>query len=184
MDKALSVNDVSENLQSKISVQDYSKKPVIDGVKIVDVKNFVGEDGDFSELFRINENGEVDNFPGFKIAQINRSKLIPGAIKAWHLHFNQDEIWHVVPSNRLVVGLWDVRANSATNNVSMKIVLGGGISKLLYIPRGVAHGCANFTKKDAELFYFVSNQFDINNPDEKRFKWDENGADFWTPTRE
>src|SRR3989338_581052 len=170
MSQGLTQEDILDEIKPDIYTQDYSKKPEIDGVKIINLKNHTGEDGDFCEVFRIGTNGETQEFPGFKIAQINRSKLISGAIKAWHLHFNQDEIWHVVPSNRLVVGLWDVRADSKTKDTSMKIILGGGASKLLYIPRGIAHGCANFTKKDAELFYFVSNQFDINNPDEKRFK--------------
>ena len=66
----------------------------------------------------------------------------------------------------------------------MRVLLGGGASKLLYIPRGVAHGCSNFYKKSTELFYFVSSRFDINNPDERRLNWDILGSDFWSPKHE
>ena len=82
--KNLSIDDVLVRLKQEIYVQDYSKKKLIEGVKIVDVKKFIGEDGTFEELTRLNEQGNMEEFPDFKIKQINRSKLIPGSIKAWH----------------------------------------------------------------------------------------------------
>lgn len=184
MSESLTQEDILEEIRPDVYTQDYSKKPEIDGIQMVSLKNYIGEDGDFCEVFRIEENGETQEFPSFKIAQINRSKLIAGAIKAWHLHFNQDEVWYVVPSTRLIVGLWDVRDNSKTKNNAMRLTLGGTDSKLLFIPRGVAHGCANFTKGPAELFYFVSNKFDPTSPDEKRIKWDALGTDFWEQKRD
>ena len=43
MDKALTLDDIDEKSQGNIYTQDYSAKPTIEGVKIVPVKNFVGD---------------------------------------------------------------------------------------------------------------------------------------------
>lgn len=176
--------EIDETLASTLYTQDYSPKPVIEGVKIVSLKNYTGEEGDFSEILRVNNEGYIQDFPEFKIAQINRTKLHAGSIKAWHLHMKQDEIWVLIPNGHLFVGLWDVRKNSPTKGTSMRIALGENNSQLLFIPRGVAHGSANFTSDSIQLFYLVNQRFNISDPDEKRLKWDSLGADFWLPQKD
>lgn len=183
MNKALTIDDIDEARRGEIYVQDYSAKPTIDGVKIIPVKNFIGEDGDFSEIIRLT-NGEIEGIEGMKVAQVNRSKLLPGSIKGWHLHFEQEDIFYLPPSDSLLVGLWDLRKISGTSGVSMKITLGAGVSSLLYIPRGVAHGMVNISGEPIDLFYFVNSQFDAKNPDERRLPWDSLGADFWVPQKD
>lgn len=183
MNQTLTHKDIDGKYQKKVFLEDYSKKPVIEGVQIVELRTIVGEDGDFSELMRVNENGESQQFPGFFLKQVNRSKLAPGSIKAWHLHYNQEDIWHVLPSDKLFVALLDVRKDSPTKHMTMRLALGGGKSYLVYIPRGVAHGVANFSKKDATMLYFVNQNFNIDNPDEERLPWDIIGADFWEVTK-
>lgn len=180
---ALTLDDIDEKSRGQIYVQDYSAKPTIDGVKIIPIKNFVGEDGDFSEIIRLSE-GSIEGIEDMKVGQVNRSRLLPNAIKGWHLHFEQEDIFYLPPSDSLLVGLWDLRKSSGTNGTSMKITLGAGQSSLLYIPRGVAHGMTNISGEPIDLFYFVSNQFDPKNPDERRLPWDSLGADFWTPSRD
>ncbi len=178
----LKKEDLLDTAQSKLFIQSYSKKN-IDGVRVVELPNFVGEDGDFTELLRL-ENGEVEKFPGFKLAQINRTKVYPGTVKAWHFHYKQDEVWHVMPSSHLLVGLWDLRKNSNTTGVSTRLGIGGGKASLMYIPRGVAHGYANFSNAVGEVLYFVNNKFNLQEPDELRLPWDSNGSTFWQPARE
>lgn len=184
MDATFSENDILDTLKDKIYTQNYSEKDTIDGVSLSNLDTFVSEDGDFSEVFRLSNNGEVEQFPGFKIAQANRSKLNGRSVKAWHAHFNQDEIWYVAPSHHLLIGLWDIRKNSKTADKKMRVVLGGGKSQLLLIPRGVAHGGLNLLYKPCEIMYFVNQVFDRNNPDEKRMNWDILGAEFWSPARD
>lgn len=184
MSQPLIKNQLLKDFQAKMYVQDYSRKTVIDGVKIVPVNNFTGEDGDFSELLRLNAHGENENFPGFRIAQINRSKMMPGAVKAWHFHLKQEEIQTVLPEDHLLVGLWDLRDKSPTKGVSMRLVLGGGKAHLVYIPKGVAHGYTNLSGKPATIIYFMDQQFDIKDPDEHRLPWDSLGADFWNAQRD
>lgn len=184
MPKSLSIEDIDDKIKSKVYTQNYSKKTGIEGVRLIPLINHVGEEGDLSEIIKTDDHGNIIDFPGFTIVQINRTRLNPKSIKAWHLHFKQDEIWYVVPNAELLVGLWDVRKVSPTKNATMRIVLGGGGSPLLYIPRGVAHGSANLTNQAVELFYFVNQTFNLKDPDEHRIPWDAKGENFWTPQRD
>lgn len=183
MNQPLTNKDIDGKYQKKIYIQDYGKKPVIDGVKIIEIKNYVGEDGDFAEIMRLNERGESEEFPGFVLRQISRSKMIPGSVKAWHIHFAQDDIWHVLPDNKLLVALWDVRKDSPTKHLTMRFATGGGKAHLIYIPRGVAHGAVNYSEEESTILYFVNAQFNIENPDEVRLPWDSLGEDFWEPIK-
>jgi dTDP-4-dehydrorhamnose 3,5-epimerase len=184
MTDPISKNQILDNQQGRVFVQDYSKKPVIEGVKVVEMRNMVGEDGDLTEIFHLNEHGESEEFPGFFLKQVNRSLVMPGAIKAWHLHFNQDDIWHILPHDRLTVALWDTRKDSPTSGVTMKLALGGGKSHAVYIPRGVAHGTVNHSQNPATIMYFVNQKFDLASPDENRLPWDSLGANFWDAPKE
>ena len=78
-----------------------------------------------------------------------------------------------------MLGLWDVRESSSTKDFKMKIILGSGHSKLVYIPRGVAHGVTNKSTGTGTVYYFINQQFDMKDPDERRLAWDAAGADFW-----
>jgi len=183
MANILSEDDINLDLKDQIFVQDYSPKTKIEGVQLIPVKNINGEDSDFCEILRLDSKGELEAMPGFQLRQTNRTLLMHGAVKAWHIHYNQDDIWYLPPSDHLLVGLWDTRKNSPTSGAKMRIALGNGQSNLLYIPRGIAHGCANVSGKNVNLFYYVNQQFDIKNPDERRLEWDALGADFWTPEK-
>lgn len=175
----LLLKDIVANLQKDVFIQDYSKKKIIEGVKIVEVKRMAGEDGTFEDLLRLDMTGHLELFPEIQVRQINRSKLLPGSIKAWHLHFKQEDVWYVAPEDHMILGLWDCRENSSTKGKSMKVIMGNGTSKLVVVPRGVAHGVVNVASAPGSVFYFVNNQFDVNNADESRLKWDALGASFW-----
>lgn len=166
--------------------QSYTGVKSIDGVKFFPIRNFVGDEGDFCEVIRLDEKGFVEGVEGFQLRQQNRARSFPGSIKAWHFHHQQDEMWYVPPHCQMFVGLWDLRDDSPTKNVRMRSNLGAGNSRLLYIPRGVAHGYANFSGNSVDLFYFANNQFSLENPDENRVSWDfdEESRQFWTPERD
>jgi len=149
---------------------------------VIDLRLMVDDGGSFSELVRLNEEGCLEAIPEFKVRQCSFSNVMPGAIKAFHLHFNQEDVWFVPPSDRLLVGLVDARVSSPTRDQTMRMVLGAGRGQLLYIPRGVAHGCANVWSEPSSVFYFVSQHFNLKDPDERRLPFDITGADFWTIT--
>lgn len=176
--------EFSDSIANNVFVQDYSSKTKIDGVQVIDLPRFTTDEGDFSEIIRLNDQGELEVVPGFKLQQINRTRIFPGSVKAWHVHKKQDEIWYTSPYNQLFVGLWDLRKGSPTEGKTMRVTIGGGKSHLLYIPKGVAHGNANFSNKETELFYFVTQKFNLNEPDELRLHWDACGKEFWTPERD
>lgn len=180
----MTLDDIDEKIRPKVYTQDYSPKILIDGVKIIQLKHAVGEEGDFSELMRLNEKGEFNEIPGFSVRQINRSTQFPNSIKAWHMHLKQDELWYVPEESQLLAGLWDIRKNSKTHGITNRIVLGETTHRMLYIPRGVAHGSANFSTNQGIIIYFMNGQFDIKHPDEHRIPWDSLGADFWKPERD
>jgi len=164
-----------------VSTQDYLSKPVIDGVVLVELRRFVDDGGSFVELSRVADFGMLMSVPGIFLAggQINHSEVEPGAIKAWHVHYDQYDVWYVPPRQRLLVGLWDVREDSPTANVRMRVVLGAGRAQLLVIPPGVAHGCANLSNEPVDIIYFINRQFNPEDPDEQRLPWDVLGEEFW-----
>jgi len=172
-------NDIIDELREKIKTQDYSKKAQIDGVRFIDVAEFPDDGGTFAELARLDDSGSMLAMPDFKVKQINRSEMEQNSVKAFHLHYNQDDIWFVPPSERLLVCLVDTRKGSATRGVIMRFVLGAGKARLLYIPRGIAHGVANLTTEKQTLIYFVNQQFNASSPDEHRLPWDVFGKEFW-----
>lgn len=181
--KQLAPEEIMSSVQSQVSTQGYSGRQRIDGLQIVEIRRMAGEDGTFEELLRLNEEGNLMAIPEFKVRQVNRSKLLAGAIKAWHLHYNQEDVWYVAPDDHMMLGLWDVRENSPTKDMKMRVPLGAGTSKLVYIPRGVAHGVVNISNKEGNIIYFVNQQFNVEDPDERRLPWDAAGADFWVPER-
>lgn len=178
MSEEFSIEDIGTDYKDSISVQDYSKKPSIDDVKIIELKQFIDDSGSFNEILRFGE-GKLVEFPEFNLSQVSYSLMDPGAVKAFHLHLKQEDIWFIPPKDKLVVGLFDTRKNSKTYNLKQRLVMGGGKALLLYIPRGVAHGAANLSKKPAQIFYLMNQQFDPEDPDEKRLPWDSLGKDFW-----
>jgi dTDP-4-dehydrorhamnose 3,5-epimerase-like enzyme len=178
----LTLQDLNSAAQDTLGLEDYSKKS-LEGVQKIALPAFPNDQGDFSELARLNEMGELQAVPGFKLRQINRSTIFTGAIKAWHLHFKQNEIWCVAPAFSLTVGLYDARQNSATQGQSLKVTIGGGKAELLLIPKGVAHGFMNVSGETVQLIYLVDQQFNLEDPDERRLPWDFLGAEFWTPEK-
>ncbi len=171
--------DITAPFAEHVTVQDYSPRRRIEGVRILDLTLFLDDGGSFNELLRLRPDATVEALPEFRVAQSSYSEVEPGAIKAWHLHRRQDDLWFVPPSHRLLVGLLDVREQSATAGLSMRFVMGGGRAQLVYIPAGVAHGAANLSQATAAILYFTSAGFDPQDPDEHRLPWDTLGAEFW-----
>jgi len=177
--KPLTKDAIGGDFCHELSVQDYSKKPTIEGVQLINLNLFVDDGGHLAEIVRLDEQGNLQILPEFKVRQSTYSQMLPGVIKAFHLHYNQEDVWFVMPTDRLLIGLFDARKDSPTYNQSMRFVFGAGRAQILYIPRGVAHGLGNLWDKPASMIYFVNQRFDANAPDEQRLPWDILGEDFW-----
>lgn len=172
-----------KKISSRLKKQDYASTTLIQGVKFFELKEFVDDGGSFLELGRFTK-GLLAAVADFEVHQINYSVVLPGAVKATHIHKNQEDIWFVPASDRVLVGLRDLREKSSTFGVTMRFVLGGGRSRLLLIPRGVAHGLANLWTLPATLIYFVNQHFsaDPEQCDEYRLDPYFFGEDFWKIT--
>ncbi len=166
-------------------VQDYGNRPAIDGVEIVPLKRFSDDSGSFTEIGRLS-GGNLDSIDGFRIAQINDSLLVPGAIKAFHVHRRQTDVWYVPPEDRVLLVLVDVREGSATENSVVRLCLGNGQSRVVRVPPGVAHGCRNIGTASARIIYFTDLYFsaDPEETDEGRLPWDFIGTEVWEPARD
>ncbi len=173
----LTLKDLDPLVAKIIRTKKYEAQKQIDGVKFINLNYLPSEGGGFTEIFRP-KTKNLD-LPNFDLQQISYSQIDPGTINAWHLHLKQDDLWFVPPSSKLFVGLHDLRKDSSTFKKTMRVVLGNHSARLLFIPRGVAHGYANLSPNQASLTYLMSNTFDIKNPDELRFSRDYLGKNFW-----
>src|SRR4029079_6836360 len=164
---------LSKSAEEKYRVQEYGKASAIDGVLFHDLKRHHDDGGSMMERGRL-ASGKLDAFPGFEVAQVNYSTLEPGSIKAFHVHRRQTDVWFVPPEDRLLLVLADVRADSPTSGTTQRVLLGGGSSRLVKIPPGVAHGCRNLGTLPARILYFTDLQFspDPGSTDEGRLPWD------------
>jgi dTDP-4-dehydrorhamnose 3,5-epimerase len=171
----LKLNKEAEKLYR---VQEYGPKPSIEGVALHDLPQHGDAFGSLTELLRL-EAGKAGALGGLSIAQINYSTLEPGAIKAFHVHRRQTDVWFVPPGDRVLLILADVREGS--EGARQRLLLGGGRSRLVVIPPGVAHGCRNVGTQEATIVYFTDVHFspEPSRTDEGRLPWDFLGADVW-----
>lgn len=183
MPDRLSLSQIGPDFRDHVSTQAYGGATPIEGVQRVDLRLLIDDGGSFAELVRLDDRGRLLAFPEFQVRQSSYSQVLPGAVKAFHLHFNQEDVWFVPPTDRLLIGLLDCRESSPTYKASMRFVMGGGKAQLLYIPRGVAHGGANIGTEPVSILYYVNQHFDLNAPDEHRLPWDILGREFWEITQ-
>ena len=185
--RPLTPADLVEEARERLTRQSYVPRSPIAGVVLSEVAVARSADGLFAEVARIDERGGVQGLEAFRPIQWNWSLLLPGAVKGWHLHLDQDDLFIVPPDSTLLVGLVDLRRHSATDArpTPQRLVLGAGRSHRLLIPRGVAHGLANLGTAPQTILYAVNRFFtaDEDRTDEWRLPWDYFGADFWAMGR-
>jgi dTDP-4-dehydrorhamnose 3,5-epimerase len=177
--------DLVDGIAAQLARQSYAGAPPIDGVALDEARVFASPDGLFAELMRLDDKGRAEDVPGFGPVQWNWSRLEPGAVKAWHVHLAQEDLWIVPPDAALLVGLVDLRRASPTASHVQRLALGSGRCHRLFIPRGVAHGVANLTGRPQSMLYAVNRHFtaDPAATDEWRLPWDRFGEGFWRMDR-
>lgn len=156
---------------------------MIDGVKIKELRVFKDTPdldqpgvltGSFMEVLRDSE-GLMTKF-----AQSNFSIAHKGTIKAFHWHKYQDDLWFIASGKAKIV-LYDQREDSPTRGETQVIDAGIDDYKLVLIPVGVVHGYKAISDEPCLLFYHVTKEYNIVEPDEERidpydktinFDWD------------
>lgn len=175
------LNGFSDEVKQQVFIQSYESKAQIEGVVVQELRYFSDDGGFFLEVARLTDSGLFQGFETLNVKQVNYSEVVPGVRKAWHLHPMQNELWFIPPTQKLLVGLLDCRADSLTKGVSMRFVAGAGRAHAIFIPHGVAHGLANLYDKPMHMMYFVSETFDPKpeNTQEYRLPWNYLGDNFW-----
>lgn len=146
--------------KAKLFRQTYEKTGVIEKVFVSKVSVFPDDYGGwFKEIIRLNDEGEHISLKEagitFRPIQANTSFLAPKTKRFWHIHPGQNEIW--TTSGTILLGLIDLRTDSPTLNMKMKVVLSS--DKYVYIPAGVAHGFINPNTEPVTLNYFTDEFF-------------------------
>lgn len=95
-----------------------------------------------------------------------------GAIKAFHWHKKQDDLWFVATGKAKIV-LYDQRKSSPTYKQTQVIYAGTDDYKLVLIPVGVVHGYKVIGDEPVLLFYTVTETYNPDNPDELRIPYDD-----------
>lgn len=172
--------EINESARQAFSYQDYGPQARIEGVEILDLVRFNDDGGSITELARL-EGGMHEQLADFEVKQVNYSEVEPGAIKAYHMHHRQTDVWYVPPCDKFLLVLHDCRKGSPSEGATMRTILGDGRSRLVRIPPGVAHGTRNIGRDVGRIIYFVDTHFSPHPDecDEGRLPWDFLGAEIW-----
>ncbi len=137
-------------------------KPLIDGVKIVKLRQIPDERGRLMEILRRDWEGIFDEF-----GQCYLTTGYPGVVKAWHYHEYQDDHFCVVHGMMKVV-LYDPRENSPTKGAVNEFFMGDKNPLLVKIPKFVYHGFKTISENEALVINVPTNTYNYAEPDELR----------------
>jgi dTDP-4-dehydrorhamnose 3,5-epimerase len=138
---------------------------MIVGVMTKNLNRHPDERGYFEEVIR-----KTDSFFSEGFAQLSRSHMVDGVVKAWHIHKTQIDWWYVATGTLKAV-LYDARPDSQTYQKCEEYLLGENASAIiLKIPAGVAHGL-KVIQGPADLVYVTSGIY--NTEEEGRIPYDD-----------
>ncbi len=106
---------------------------MIDGVKIVALRQIVDERGKIMQMLKATD----PHFIAF--GEIYFSCAWPGTIKAWHIHKSMT-VNNAVISGRAKLVLYDLREDSPTKGELQEVFFGEDNYVLVQIPPGIANG--------------------------------------------
>ena len=141
---------------------------LIAGVQIESASLYPDDRGYFMEIARMGQK-LVAGFDGDK-TQVSCALTYPGAIKAFHFHRFQTDVW-TPASGMFQVSLVDLRPDSPTYGLRNTIYAGELRAWQILIPPGVGHGYKVLGDTPAMLVY-VTNQL-YNPEDEGRIAYND-----------
>lgn len=137
-------------------------KPRIYGVVVRNIVPLTDERGEICEIFHPGWGLE----PG-PLVYVYHSTILPGKIKAWIVHREQDDRLFVA-LGRVRFGLYDDRADSPTYRMLNVFTITERNRALVIIPRGVFHGLQNVGSTEALFINMPTRPHDHGNPDKYR----------------
>lgn len=146
---------------------------LIDGVQVLPFALWPDDRGYFLEVARLGQ-GLVKDYP-FASTQVSAALTYPGAIKAFHFHRHQTDVWAVV-QGMFQVALVDLRPDSPTFGVKNTFYVGQMRPWQILIPPGVGHGYKVIGTAPAMLVYLTDRLYDP--ADEGRIAHNEPGIHY------
>ncbi len=115
---------------------------MIQGVTLTPLRQLVDERGKIMHFMRSDE-------PGFeKFGEVYFSQVMPGAIKAWHIHKIMDPNY-VCVVGRIKMVLYDAREGSPSKGELMEIFIGPENYQRVHVPHGVWNGFKGVSSEPA-----------------------------------
>ena len=130
---------------------------LIDGVLVNPFPVWPDDRGCFLEILRAGQ-GLAASFPR-DTTQVSYALSYPGAIKAFHYHRFQADLWIPV-AGMLQVALVDLRTDSPTFGRRNTLYVGSLRSWQILVPAGVGHGYKVVGVEPAALVYITSRFYD------------------------
>ena len=146
---------------------------VIEGVRIVPQVIWPDDRGYFLEVARVGQ-GLLSEFPN-ETTQVSCALTYPGAIKAFHFHRHQTDVWNVV-RGMFQVALVDLRPDSPTFGRRNTLYAGQLRPWAISIPPGVGHGYKVIGTEPAMLVYLTDRFY--NPDDEGRIAYNDPGVNY------
>ena len=139
---------------------------LLQGVKIVEVRNVIKGGGMLTEVFRREWN--VDEAA---VDQVFQVLLGPREVSAWHVHRDtRDRLF--VNHGAVRVVLYDARRASSTFGGINEFRLGAQRPALVLVPPGVWHGLENLRDQDSLVLNLVDRAYCYEDPDHWRLPAD------------
>lgn len=146
---------------------------LIEGVKVEPYWFWADDRGHFLEVARLSQ-GMAAEFPP-ATTQVSAALTFPAAIKAFHFHRHQTDLW-VVVQGMFQVALVDLREGSATFGRKNTFYVGQMRPWKILIPPGVGHGYKVISMDPAVLVYLTDRMY--NPEDEGRIAYNEPGINY------
>ncbi len=142
------------------------KEVNLDGAYIIEPNIHLDRRGAFSEIFQLNNFYSITGIkPSF--IQFNQVKSSKNVLRGLHFQkkpFEQSKLINV-SSGKILDVIVDIRKESKTYGNYYSVILSSNNNKVLYIPKGFAHGYLSL-KNDTIVNYFVDK---IYNPDSQGY---------------
>jgi dTDP-4-dehydrorhamnose 3,5-epimerase len=117
------------------------------------LQNFVDDRGwSLMNLFKGNLSG----------GQVNVSSIYSGVVKAWHRHHKQVDFW--IP----IRGTLKCAVYNPDKEIFSQFIFGEKNPGVLAIPKGSWHGMSTVGDEIATLLYYVTEEYNLEDPDEER----------------
>ena len=142
---------------------------MIKGVIVKPLTKITDERGFLMEMIRRDDDVYIAG--GSEFGQVYLTTALPGVVKAWHFHENQDDNFCIIKGNAKVV-LYDERDESESKAEINEFFIGEDNPCVIHIPVGVFHGFKCYGVEPCMLINLITNVYNRENPDEHRRAFD------------